>query len=75
MTKFIQTPNGPRIFPLIRAVVFVGIQILIAFQNLLTAQVTLETSDLPETVELAGQTHHVQGIEIEGQQLWVTVRR
>jgi Family of unknown function (DUF6454) len=28
--------------------------------------------DLLETVELAGDTHHVQGIEVDGLQLWVT---
>jgi hypothetical protein len=51
--------------------VFLGIQILIG-QSPASAQSRLENSDLLQTVALAGDTHHVQGIEIDGPLLWLT---
>jgi len=55
-----------------RGGVFIGIQFLIASQALLSGQAKLESLDLLETLELAGETHHVQGIEVEGPRLWLT---
>jgi hypothetical protein len=51
---------------------FLGIQILIGPQSPASAQPRLESSDLLETVALEGDTHHVQGIEVDGPALWVT---
>jgi hypothetical protein len=49
-----------------------AIQILIGPQSPASAQPRLESSDLLETVALEGDTHHVQGIEVDGPALWVT---
>lgn len=72
VTNTIQTFNGLRIFLLILGYVLLGIQILIAQEGLLSGQAALESLELLDTVALAGETHHVQGIEIEGSRLWLT---
>lgn len=72
MTNLIQTSNNRRIFLLIQAGVFLGIQILIGAKTPASAQSRLEGADLLETIALAGDTHHVQGIEVDGPALWVT---
>jgi hypothetical protein len=55
-----------------RAGLFLGIQILIGSQSPVSAQSRVEGSDLLETVALEGDTHHVQGIEVDGPRLWLT---
>jgi hypothetical protein len=44
----------------------------IAQQAPLSGQSRLEALDLVDAVALAGDTHHVQGIEVSGSQVWVT---
>jgi Family of unknown function (DUF6454) len=57
---------------LTRATLFLGIPILLAAPNLAQAQARLESAGLLQTIELAGPTQHVQGIEVDGSRLWVT---
>lgn len=72
MTKTIQRFDGHRIFLLILGYVLLGIQMLIAQEGVVRGQATLESLELLDTLALAGETHHVQGIEVDGAQLWVT---
>jgi hypothetical protein len=65
-------PNGRGTFWLILGCLLFGAQILPLRQSSLPAQARLELRDLLETVALAGETHHVQGIEVEGSRLWVS---
>lgn len=66
MTKRIQRFDGLRIFLLILVYVLLGIRMLIAPQGLLSGNAKLESLNLLDTVGLAGETHHVQGIEVDG---------
>jgi Family of unknown function (DUF6454) len=72
MTKSTPIPNGQGIFLLIRFLVFIAIQIVIPPPGIASAQERLADADLLETVELAGETHHVQGIDVDRTRLWVT---
>ena len=71
MTKDDKISNSTGIFLLALGRLFLGIQI-IALPGLLPAQLKLEALDLLDMATLAGETHHVQGIEVDGSQLWVT---
>ena len=55
-----------------RRAVFLGIPILLVAPGFALAQARLETTNLLQTIELAGPTQHVQGIEVDGSRLWVT---
>jgi hypothetical protein len=72
MTNLDPTANRPRIFWLIPWWTFIGIQFLLVAQGLVSGQERLGASNLLQAIDLPGETYHVQGIEVEGTEAWLT---